>query len=268
MSMILFHRVMSTPIKPAGAKLVASVLAVWALDDGVVTKRHSFGFIGKCCDLSPDQAARHIKALISAGLLTVLKAPTQRDGAQYAIQIGALMPLADHFKHLDRGGIHAPSEGASTPPEGGHPRPLRGGVDAPQPQPTKNGNVFGGGGVAPTGSVAAPPPLGSPRNLPGGLRQELFDGLVANGPTSQSRIDALVKTAGELAAQGHDINVMAQMAVESGWKRWGRPPDPSAPTKANGRTTARKTASVVPSVDNTRTPGRYDSMKARAYHAN
>jgi len=96
--------------------------------------------------------------------------------------------------------------------------------------------------------VAAPPPLGSPRDLPGGLRQDLFDGLVANGPNTKSRVDALVKTAGDLVAQGHDLNVMAQMAVESGWKRWGRPPDPKAPSKQFKRTSGRKTAPVVPAV--------------------
>lgn len=227
-----YSLIWAAAISPPATKLVLLAMANYSDSDGT-NIRPSVATVAGHCGLSAKQTRRHIHDLIGSAVLVPTATP-ERATHTYKLSFSALAALRSTPAH---GSSPTPAHGSSKtaiyshgcpnllPPMGAYPND----PDLSQ----------GREGAVPSGSVATPPTRGPSVGLPGELRKDLFDALVANGPMNQSRIDALVEKAHELVGQGHDVNAMAQMAIECGWKRWGRPPAPTAPPKPYKRTTSR-----------------------------
>jgi len=123
----------------------------------------------------------------------------------------------------------------------------------PEPHQPQEHQFLGGGGSAPSGPAS--PALGDGPALPGAIRRDLFDKLVANGPKTASRIAALVKQAHDLAATGADLNALAELSLQMGWKRFALPPRPDSSTRAKKPATdrARGRAAALVVLPDTRT---------------
>jgi hypothetical protein len=247
-----YRLIWSAQIAPI-AKLVLLSMANYSDPDGTRIKASVSTFAGHC-GLSAKQARRHIHDLQNIGVIVPTATP-DRAAHTYRLHFPALVALQSTPA---QGSSPTPTHGSSKNAIYSHGRPnlLPPMGDYPNDPDVSQGRE----GYVPSGRAS--PALGP--NLPIELHKELFDVLVSNGPNTPSRIAALVKRAQELVADGHDINAMAQMAAESGWKRWGLPPLPKAPPAAKKRTTGRKTALLIDPGRNTRAPGRsYDLPGAK-----
>lgn len=198
--------------------------------DGTNISPSVAGVARHCC-LSEKQARRHIHALVKLGVLVKTRAPN-RARQTYKLDFSALerlrtTPMGGSSKTPNKTPIYSHGRPNLLPPMGVNP---------------KNPKVLRGEGGIPSGRAS--PALGTAGQiaLPSELNRELFDSLVRNGPATPDRVAMLAANAFELVAQGHDIELMAQQAIESGWKRWGRPPASTAPLTPRQRTRASRTA--------------------------
>ena len=246
-----FRLIWDAKFKSPPLKLVALAMANFSNADGS-SIYPAVGTVARMCLLSPNQTRRHIQALIGIGVLTFERGRTSggRIPTHYALNLEVLATLNPATVGSVEEKIQPSHAGTSTLP----PVTLNPPTDGSQPTlPTLPSNV-GEGGVVPTAPPSAG--LGHSSEIPAVLRPELFDALVANGPRSPTRISALIEKANELVQAGHDINAMAQQALEAGWKRWPLPPRTTVPPAANKRTTTRARASVIDPIRDTRAAGR------------
>lgn len=217
----------------------------------------------------------HIKRLLSqAKLLSLIEVVSQGGGAtstryRFPLQQLGLSYRAPSGKSISEGVVKNLRVGQDVPGTSMYPvhgcTPT-GYMDVPPPgtpmchEPPEPQNPSFGREGAVLPSDRASPVLGRPvQEIPAVLRHELFEALVANGTRTPTRISALIEKANELVQAGHDINAMAQQALEAGWKRWPLPPRPMAAPDAKRRTTGRTGASVIDPIRDTRAADRnYD----------
>jgi hypothetical protein len=225
-----FTRVWSAWIVPAATKLVLMAMTNYSNADGTSISP-SVASVARHCCLSEKQARRHIHALLKMGVLVKTSAPN-RARQTYKLDFAALerlqtTPTGGSRKTPIKTPIYSHRCPNLLPPTGVNP---------------KNPKVLRGEGGVPPGRLAPASGTAGQIALPGDLSRELFDALVANGPNKPERVKLLAQQAFELAAQGHDVENMAQQAIEMGWKRWGRPEAPTAPLTPRKTTRASRTA--------------------------
>ena len=249
-----FRLIWGAKFKSPPLKLVALAMANFSNADGT-SIRPAIATVARMCLLSPKQTRRHIQALVGMGGLTLERGRTSggRIPTHYALNLGVLATLNPAADGSVEEKIQPSHAGTSTLP----PVSLNPPTAGSQPSvPTLPCNV-GEGGVVPTAPSSTGP--AHSRQIPAELRVELFDALVANGPGTPSRISALIDKANTLVKAGHDINSMAEQALEAGWKRWPQPPLPSLPPIQKNRATTRARALLIDPGRDTRAAGRdYD----------
>lgn len=249
-----FRLIWNAKFKNPSLKLVALAMANFSNADGT-SIRPAIATVARMCLLSPKQTRRHIQELIAMCLLTLERGRISggRIPTHYALNLKVLSSLNPAADGSVEEKIQPSHTGVSTLP----PVTLNPPTDGSQPSlPTLPSNV-GEGGVVPTAPSSTG--LAHSRQIPAELRAELFDALVANGPGTSSRISALIDKAHTLVKAGHDINAMAEQALEAGWKRWPQPPPPLVPPVQKNRATARSRALLIDPGRDTRAAGRdYD----------
>ena len=249
-----FRLIWDAEFKSPSLKLVVLAMANFSNADGS-SIRPAVATVARRSELSPKQARRHIQALVEMGVLALENGRTSggRIPTHYALNLEVLATLNPAAYGSVEEKVQPSHTGTSTLP----PVSLNPPTDGSQPSlPTLPSNV-GEGGVVPKAPSSTG--LAHSRQIPAELRVELFDALVANGPGTPSRISALIDKAHTLVKAGHDINSMAEQALEAGWKRWPQPPLPSLPPIQKNRATTRARALLIDPGRDTRAAGRdYD----------
>ena len=257
---------------PAAPKFVLMALATYGNADGTSIRPGLPTVARKCGDVTVRQVSRHIQTLLAMGVLKLVRPAVQHYAAHYALCFKTLSALAMPEFRVDIS-VRPESPGWTFMAPRVDVYGTQGGHISP---PTLSDPFVKKGreGDDPTGSAAARPPLVPPQqlaNCPEWVDKAALQLVGEMNPKRDMRVlltKAIEYRQEGLSAEAINAELVSMTKTINAYKVDLRLTVPRAPTKANGRTTTRKTASVVPSVDNTRTPGRYDSMKARAYHAN
>lgn len=260
-----YSLIWAATITPATRKLVLLSMANYSEDDGTRIWP-AVATIAGHCELGVSTTAEHIRQLVKSKFLSLVKPATQHWPAWYALNLGELA----RARQPESGCLskdRQPESGCLNNPDS---------QKTPSRQPESGYNPKdpdvsqGREGSVPPGSAAARPPRGPAPQLaicPEWVDKAALQRVGERNP--QRNMSEILATALEYRAKGAtpeaiNAELVDMDSLTTKYKLELRLTVPKAPPKPNGRTSARKPATVV----DTRAPGRYDSMKARSYHAN
>jgi hypothetical protein len=226
--------VQQAQIKPPALKLLLLNIAIHVNSDTGLAFP-GLGLLATECSLSQSHTKRLLKEAKDSGILTVAAQGGGRTSNRYRFNLKELSQgysaSGPPFQECNLAKLRAPMNepGSTMIPVHGQSvsqptdKPAAGSIMSKEPHRPQRPQSLGDGGQTTTAGSATPTPWVAPK-LPPELNAKLFAELVSTGPEVQARVNALAKEAFELSEAGHDLNAMAKLTVQRGYKSWCLPP--------------------------------------------